>query len=86
MKLVKAIEWEIPIITTVAGSRGYVINKGNFIQTGNTPHSMAIAILKLSNGRENEYNNYMHDIKVVKQSSSKVNDVKENLKYVLRGL
>lgn len=41
MKLAKAIDWEIPVITTIAGRRGYLWSDGKMLETENSPEAFA---------------------------------------------
>lgn len=68
MKLAKAIEWELPIITTTAGKRGYVWGEGNLIETGNTAKDFKNAMLKCDENLV-DYNSFTYDILKIKQSA-----------------
>lgn len=83
MKLAKAIEWEIPTVTTFAGKRGYVINKGSLLETENIPASMAATIATCTQCTENDYQNYVNETIAVKNSSVTVNELATQLKKSL---
>ncbi|MDQ7947320.1 MAG: glycosyltransferase [Pedobacter sp.] len=69
MKLGKAIEWEIPVITTKAGRRGYSFNEGSLIETEDNAVAMAEQINRLREILPADYEKLQLAIKKVKQSS-----------------
>ncbi|KQC02432.1 glycosyltransferase [Pedobacter sp. Hv1] len=83
MKLAKAIEWEIPTVTTIAGKRGYIINQGSLIETENIPAVMAASIATCTQLPANDYQNYVNEIIAVKNSSVTANELAERLKKTL---
>lgn len=75
MKLAKAIEWEIPVITTTAGRRGYLFDDGKLIETDNTSFSMVNEINNLTNIPTNDYETLATDIVKIKHSMPTATDL-----------
>jgi hypothetical protein len=84
MKLAKAIEWQIPIITTIAGKRGYVWQDGSLIETGNTPIEFANEMLKLESDSIH-YNTLAIEISKIKQSTPTALQQGKKLRALLTG-
>lgn len=68
MKLAKAIEWELPVITTQAGRRGYLWKKGNLIETENNPESFIEAIERYTS-EDTNYTDLVEGIITIKENS-----------------
>jgi glycosyltransferase involved in cell wall biosynthesis len=83
MKLAKAIEWEIPIITTIAGRRGYIINKGKWIETDNIPKALALQMKSLINLSVNDYQDLTTGVKEIKNNSIEANELGRSLRNAL---
>lgn len=79
MKLAKYIEWEIPVITTKAGRRGYIFKKGSLIETESNADAFAEAISNCIN-QVIDYNELVEQIIAVKTSSLTKFEVGEALK------
>jgi glycosyltransferase involved in cell wall biosynthesis len=86
MKLAKAIEWEIPIITTIAGRRGYLISNGLLIETDDTPQAFATSIINLMTQPQKEYQKLVENVIEVKNSSVSADQLGVQLKNVLTNL
>jgi glycosyltransferase involved in cell wall biosynthesis len=86
MKLAKAIEWEIPVLTTVAGRRGYFFKEGKLIETEDTPVAMVNQINELVNISASEYETLQSAIRKVKYSVLSASDIATDLKQRLKNL
>ena len=84
MKLAKAIEWEIPIITTTAGKRGYAWQEGSLIETGNTAIEFANEMLKLD-ADPIHYNTLASEVIKIKQSTPTALQQGKKLRALLTG-
>lgn len=83
MKLAKAIEWEIPILTTIAGRRGYLVNNGSWIETDNTPKAMAAQMHNLLQLSATDYESLALQIKAIKASSIEATELGQLLRNKL---
>ena len=77
-KLAKAIEWEVPVISTTYGNRGYFWNEGEIIEK-NTPEEMAEFFIDNINNKE-IINYHKKEIIKIKQSSFSLKELAENYK------
>ncbi len=82
MKLSKAIEWEIPVISTIAGKRGYSWREGQLIETLDTPADFVKTMVDCMQQRI-PYHEIELDVQRVKHSSISLlavaNDLKQSL-------
>lgn len=83
MKLAKAIEWEIPILTTIAGRRGYIITKGSWIETDNTPKALAFQMKNLLNLSPDHYQELAAAVREIKMNSIEANELGRALRNAL---
>lgn len=86
MKLGKAIEWEIPIITTIAGKRGYFFGKEQLITCDNTPVSMTKTITEQLDISTSEYQEHIVNIRKIKQSSPTAQEIGTQLREKINAL
>lgn len=86
MKLAKAIEWQVPIITTIAGRRGYLFDSGKLIETEDNPFAMAKAIIKQLNITDADYDVFQKNIEEIKLGSLTAKELGENLRSYLEKL
>lgn len=86
MKLAKAIEWQVPVITTIAGRRGYIFNSEKLIETEDNPFAMAKAINKQLNITGADYDVLQKNIEEIKQCSLTAKELGENLRKYLEKL
>lgn len=68
MKLAKAITWEIPVITTIAGRRGYCWTEGSLIETENSPKAFANKMISCLD-HLNDHQAFVEEIKKIKYSA-----------------
>lgn len=86
MKLGKAIEWEIPVITTTAGRRGYYFKEGKLLETADTPLAMVEQINQLVAIGPEAYQLLQSAIRLVKSSAPGAHDIAQDLKLKLKDL
>lgn len=86
MKLAKAIEWQIPVITTKAGRRGYLLDSEKLIETENTPKAMANAIRNQLNISNAGYEVLQKNIERIKKDSLTAKDLGSRLKHAVSKL
>lgn len=82
MKLAKAIEWEIPVITTMAGRRGYYWNDNYTLQSEDNVVDF-IEKIKLANGELHSYSTYSEQIKLIRDNSPDAEKLSSELKTAL---
>ncbi len=85
MKLAKAIEWELPVITTRAGKRGYFWKEGNLIEVADSPEAFVEAIKKSIDNKAN-YNEHINNIAKVKKSSLSEGEIGLKIRSILNNL
>lgn len=85
MKLAKAIEWEIPVITTLAGRRGYYWNDGYILQSEDNVMDF-IEKIKLANSQAHGYSTYLAQIKTIRNDSPDANKMGSELSAALSKL
>lgn len=80
-KLAKAIGWGVPVLTTTAGMRGYKWEKGSLL-IAETPKQMADKIINVI-GNKSLISQLIDDVKVVRESSSTIDELAKELKNML---
>ncbi|WP_207422785.1 glycosyltransferase [Desertivirga brevis] len=83
MKLSKAIAYEIPLVTTEAGRRGYFWNEGKVIETANNPYDFVQQILKYCNN-EFELSLIQQEVRKAKNSSPTASEIANSLANTIK--
>lgn len=79
-KLADALEWQIPVLTTEAGCRGYTWTDGNIVK-GNTPEKFSYFLKHLD--IDDTLLKAKTDIVFVSSSSPKISDVAQAINHTL---